>query len=88
MVTPALVSSGGKRGEEAQLKEDVRDSLGNQLSPLRALREASGRAEPPSLLKLGHGFQPRFRSHFAAGAFPDWNGRNSLDKISRFLVLV
>lgn len=83
MVTLALVSSGGKGGGEAQLKEDVRDSLGNQISPLRALHEAPSRAEPLSLLKLGHGFQPQFRSHFAAGAFPEWNGKNSLDKISK-----
>lgn len=48
----------GKQAEEAQLNEDVRDSLGNQISPLRALNEAPSRAEAQSPLKVGHGFQP------------------------------
>lgn len=65
------------------MKEDVRDSLGNQISPLRALQEAPNRAESLSLLKLGHGFQLQFKSHFAAGAFPDQNGKNSLDNTSK-----
>lgn len=65
------------------MKEDVRDSLGNQISPLRALQEAPNRAESLSLLKLGHGFQLQFKSHFAAGTFPDQNGKNSLDNTSK-----
>lgn len=40
------------------------------------------RLNSPSLLKLGHSFQSQFKSHFAAGTFPDWNGKNSLDKNS------
>lgn len=51
-----LVSSEGKQVEEVQLSDDVRDSLGNHISPLRALNEAPSRAEAQSPLKLGHDF--------------------------------
>lgn len=54
------------------MKEDVRDSLGNQISPLRVIHEAPSRPHPPSLLKLGHAFNHNskpilLQAHFLIG---------------------